>query len=152
MKFFFTFILFLFSVLLHYGQNPDSLSIPIEQYIDVIDPPIPYLDFVLEQSISDVSICKGPNHTYYLTGTTGDKYGVQDGIKVWFSADMKKWEPVDETGYVWMFNNDAVKWQREISSLNGWRQRGIIAPKIYYHYSTFWITYTNSNSNRSRAI
>jgi len=149
MKFCFPFLLFLFCSLFQFGQNPDSISIEIEKYIDEIDPAMPVIDLVFEQNISDISICKGPNHTYYLTGTTGDALGVQDGIRVWASSDMKKWNAVNDNGFVWTFINDGEKWQKEISTRNGWKQRGIISPKIYYFFDTFWITYTNSNSNRS---
>jgi predicted outer membrane repeat protein len=149
MKFIFPLFFFLIAVLFLKAQNPDSLSALVEQYVDAVDREIPFLDYVLEQNLSDVSICKGPNSTYYMTGTFGDRFGVHDGIKVWASVDLKKWDVVNETGYVWLFSSDAVPWQKEISYSNGLGQRGIIAPKLYYWKDTFWISYTNSNYNKS---
>jgi len=127
----------------------DSLTKVVENYIELNDPSLPFLNIILEENISDVSICKGPNYTYYLTGTTGDKTGVQQGIKVWASRDLTNWNIIGTNDYVWTFDEDGSSWQKELSTQNGWRQRGMIAPKIHYLKNTFWITYTNSNSNQS---
>lgn len=128
---------------------PDSVIKVIEDYIEWSDPSLPLLEVMLEENINDVSICKGPFNTYYMTGTTGDIFGVQNGIRVWASKDLKNWNLIGTNSYVWTFDNDAVNWQQIISTRQGWRERGIMSPKIYYFKKTFWITYTNSNSNRS---
>lgn len=150
MKCLFPFILLIvFSIFLQGGPK-DSISFILEQHIEKSDPSLPLITVLFENNMSDVSICLTPDKTYYLTGTTGDKYGVQQGILVWASRDMKDWNLIGRNnGYVWTFADDAVEWQKEISTQNGWKQRGIIAPKIHYFKNTFWLTYTNSNSNHS---
>lgn len=142
-------ILIVFSIFLHGGPK-DSISLNIERHIETTDPSLPLITVLFENNVSDISICLTPDKTYYLTGTTGDKYGVQQGILVWASRDMKDWNLIGRNnGYVWTFDDDAVEWQKEITTQNGWKQRGIIAPKIHYFKNTFWLTYTNSNSNQS---
>lgn len=144
---------FLFSIIFFlnsFGGNNDSITHIVEKYIDETEPVMPYANVLFEKNISDISICTGPDKTYYLTGTVGDKFGVQQGIMIWASRDMKDWNPIGrDKGYVWTFENDALEWQKSISSRNGWPQRGIIAPQIQFFNKTFWIAYTNSNSNRS---
>lgn len=143
-------ICLLFSIIpVSFGQYITSSSVELESYIDKEDPYLPPLDLMLDQDISDASICKGQNNTYYLTGTTGDKTGVQDGIQVWASKDLKNWNIIGTDGYVWRFDRDAVDWQKEISTHKGWMHRGIVAPEIHYIKDNYWITYTNSNSNQS---
>lgn len=149
MKFLFP-VLFLFVITVRiYAGQADSIAAIIEDYIDENDPVLPVVDFIIEQNIRDVSICSGPMGTYYLTGTAGDINGVQEGIKVWASRDLKNWNLIGTDGYVWTFEFDAVDWQKVISDKNGYRKRGIIAPEIHYLKNNFWITYTNSNSNQS---
>lgn len=148
MKFLFPFFLLFFITWSCYAGQADSLAQVVDDYIETTNPSLPLLDHIIEENISDVSICKGPSSTYYLTGTCGDRDGVQEGIKVWASRDLKDWNSIGTDNYVWTFK-DGVPWQREISTQNGWQQRGIIAPEIHYLKGTFWITYTNSNSNQS---
>ncbi len=149
-------ILFLIStflvVNLIYGGEKDDLSIKIEILIDSLDPPLPVIEPFLEEYISDVSICKGPGHTYFLTGTTGDRGGVQKGIRVWSSRDLKNWNLIGNNGYVWSFDNDGKFWQKEILNINGIKKRGIISPKIHYMKDNFWISYSLSNSNKSGVL
>ncbi|MBN2805559.1 MAG: family 43 glycosylhydrolase [Prolixibacteraceae bacterium] len=147
MKLLFPILLLLCSVSL--AVPPDSVVQVIENYIERSDPSLPFLKVILEENISDVSICKGPFDTYYMTGTTGDQFGVQEGIKVWASKDLQNWNLIGTNSYVWTFADDAVAWQKIIATSKGWRERGIMSPKIYYFKKTFWITYTNSNSKRS---
>jgi len=132
-----------------YGNEKETITRKIETILDSIDPALPIIEPLFEYALSDISISKGPNHTYYLTGTSGDRFGVQDGIRVWASKDLKIWNQIGINGLVWTFENDGKAWQKEINQKNGWKQRGIIAPKIYFLKDNFWITYTASNSNQS---
>jgi xylan 1,4-beta-xylosidase len=142
-------IIYFFCTAILVAQS-DSIAQLIEKYIDRHDPALPIANVFFEKKINDISLCVGPDKTYYLTGTIGDKLGVHQGIMVWASRDLKEWNLVGRnSGYVWTFDDDAVPWQKEISIRNGWKQRGIIAPKIHFFNNTFWITYTNSNSNQS---
>ena len=149
MKFLFPILFILLIQLNSIAGRLDSLAQFVENYIELNDPSLPVLNIILEENISDVSICKGPNFTYYLTGTTGDKTGVQQGIKVWASRDLTNWNIIGTNDYVWTFDEDGSAWQKEITTQNGWRTRGIISPKIHFIKNTFWITYTNSNNNQS---
>jgi predicted outer membrane repeat protein len=140
---------FLLNVHFVFAGQKDSLQLLVENEIDKNNPLLPPVDQLYIKNINDISICKGPNHTYYLTGTTGDRDGVQEGIQVWASRDLKSWNLIGANkGYVWTFRDDAVEWQKKISKRNGWTQRGLIAPEIHYLHNNFWITYSNSNSNK----
>lgn len=153
MKFLFLFFLLNMFVALLFANNHDSITNILEEYIESVNPTLPVIDTYFEQNISDVSICKGPSNTYYLTGTNGDKYGVQEGIKVWASRNLIDWNLIgDNSGYVWTFDDDAVEWQKRISTRNGWKERGIIAPEMHYIKNNFWLTYTNSNSDSSGVL
>lgn len=133
-----------------WGSQKDSLISVIEQYIDENDPPLPVVNHLYVNNINDISLCKGPSKTYYLTGTSGDITGVQKGIRVWASRNLIDWNLIGlNNSYVWTFDDDASDQQKKIATIDGWKQRGIIAPKIHYIKNEFWITYTNSNSNKS---
>jgi hypothetical protein len=73
MKKFLLSISLLFFILIAYGGEKEELSRRIEILVDSLDPSLPVIEPIFEEFISDVSVCKGPGHTYYLTGTTGDK-------------------------------------------------------------------------------
>lgn len=142
------FFLQIFTVV--WGAQKDSVIAIIEQYIDENDPPLPTVNHLFIKNISDISICKGPSKTYYLTGTTGDLFGVQKGIQIWASRNLIDWNIIGPNkGYVWTFDDNATERQKEIANFNGYNRRGIIAPEIHYINNNFWLTYTNSNSNRS---
>jgi predicted outer membrane repeat protein len=141
------FLLFCLSVL---SGPTDSISRIIEQYIDLTEPALPPGIILFENNIGDVSLCVTPDKTYYLTGTVGDKHGVNQGIMVWASRDMKEWNLVGRNnGYVWTFEHDASKEQKEIFDENGLKKRSIIDPRIHYIKGTFWITYTLTNTRHS---
>ena len=149
MRLLFPFVLLLCFSYLSYAGETDSLSLVIENQLEIIDPSLPPVKILMQENLSDVSICKGPNHTYYMTGTTGNINGIQDGIQVWASRDLENWNIIGTNNYVWKFDSDGAPWQKKISTVNGWKQRKMISPKIYYFKDTFWITYTNSNSWKS---
>lgn len=149
MKKFLLSISLLFLILIAYGVEKEELSRRIEILIDSLDPSLPIIEPIFEEFISDVSICKGPGHTYYLTGTTGDKEGVNKGIKVWTSRDLKNWNLIGNNGFVWNFDDDGNPWQKGILDSYGTKKRAIIAPKVHFLKNNFWITYTVSNSNKS---
>ncbi|MDF2963808.1 MAG: xylosidase [Paenibacillus sp.] len=85
------------------------------------------IEKILNVPLSDASICKGKDHTYYLTGTT-------DGtsVQVWTSIDLKLW-----TGSVtvWSLEQEGT-WQKESNA-----SFGLCAPEIHYVKETFWISY-----------
>ncbi|MBN1926053.1 MAG: hypothetical protein JW798_09465, partial [Prolixibacteraceae bacterium] len=143
-------LLFLITLLFaSHAAETDSISLIIEKHIDETDPPLPELSVLIDEPLSNVSICKGPGNSFYLTGTSGNSNGVNEGIKVWTSKDLKNWYPLTIKGYVWTFENDGKNWQKEIISANGIKKRAIINPGIYFIKNNFWITYTLTNTNYS---
>ena len=109
--------------------------------------------------LMDPSICRGPDGTYYLTGTTKINalepkhadFQNNDGVRLWESKDLKEWEDV---GLVWNLAKDPPSsgarqgkmWQRYLHAVPGrpdmpW-SHGITAPEVHYLKDTFWITYS----------
>ncbi|GAA4851541.1 hypothetical protein GCM10023310_32870 [Paenibacillus vulneris] len=82
---------------------------------------------IMDIPLKDASICAGPDHMYYLTGTTDGK-----SVQVWSSPDLTTW-----TGpaVVWSLEQDGT-WQIE-----GEGSHGICAPEIHFMRRAFWITY-----------
>ncbi|MCF8362072.1 MAG: family 43 glycosylhydrolase [Prolixibacteraceae bacterium] len=147
MKYYFPLLFFFLSISHANGGSTDSLSSKLDSYIEEHFPLMPVADVLISQNIQDVYIMRGPSKTYYLTGTTGDVDGVQEGIKVWASNDFRKWNLIGtNSDYIWTFENDAVDWQKEVTEIGGRKKRGIIAPEIHFVNDTYFLTYTNSNS------
>jgi len=84
-----------------------AVSALFEAAMDSIDPPIPLVHPLFPYHLRDVAVCKGPDHHYYLTGTTDDNWGVADGIRVRKSKNLKDWELLGNDGFVWTFERDA---------------------------------------------
>jgi len=109
---------------------------------------MPVIKPLFEQALRDPSICIGPDGTYYLTGTTANNpagskdttgwWHVNEGIRIWKSKDLKKWEPL---GLLWSLDKDAT-WAKEFKKVNGIRKRSCWAPEIFYLKGTFWLTYS----------
>ncbi|HPR31492.1 MAG TPA: family 43 glycosylhydrolase [Prolixibacteraceae bacterium] len=136
--------LFLFCILSLgvFGNHP--VWTPTEQWLYQNDPPLPEATPLIEYPLSDISICKGWGNNYFLTGTLGDALGVNEGIRIWVSRDLKKWDPLGVTGLVWTFDQNGKAWQREFSEKRGWKQRAIVAPQLHYIKGNYWITYSLS--------
>jgi predicted outer membrane repeat protein len=147
MKHFYPLVFLILNIGFAFGGTSDSLSSKLDAYIENNFPSMPLAEVLIGQNISNVHVMRGPSQTYYLTGTTGDMEGVQEGIKVWASDDFKKWNLIGtNSDYIWTFDDDAVDWQKEIKEGQGRKKRGIIAPEIHFLKETYFITYTNSNS------
>lgn len=97
-------------------------------------PPMPRLSPLFDYPVRDTCVCL-VDGVYYLTGTTGAPtwWKTNEGIRIWRSKDLKKWEPL---GLVWSFDKNAT-WQRKI--VNG--LRALWAPELHYLKGTFWLTY-----------
>ncbi len=89
---------------------------------------IPDIKPLMDIQVRDTVIRIGGDGMYYLTGSTGeDIWDHNDGVELWRSADLKKW---DYLGLVWSFDKDGT-WER------AWRWhhkpvRAIWAPEIHY--------------------
>jgi beta-xylosidase len=77
-----------------YAANDEAKPAPIG--------PPPGLRKLMDTPLRDPSICRGPDDTYYLTGTSEPfwSYNNQNGIRLWKSKDLKTWEPL---GTVWRY-------------------------------------------------
>jgi hypothetical protein len=86
--------------------------------------------------VRDTCVCLGPDRTVYLIGTTGAPtwWETNDGIRIWKSRDLKKWEPL---GLVWSFEKDGT-WQKGKDAKG---HRALWAPELHYLKNTYWITY-----------
>lgn len=76
---------------------------------------------ILDHWLRDTYIMLGPDGMYYMTGTTATPNRVfpngnvhcwdyNDGLYMWKSKDLKKWEPM---GLIWSFDNDGADWQKK---------------------------------------
>ena len=108
---------------------------------------------LMDVPLRDVSVCRGPEGLYYMTGTRGQERG--DGtvdfrndrtVRLWKSADMVDWEPV---GTVWNLKTHPDLWKRWQRTYRippdrpgGPRAWGLSAPEVHYVKDSFWIAFS----------
>jgi hypothetical protein len=103
---------------------------------------------VLDYPMRDVSVCLGPDSTYYMTGTTGDPdmWAVTGDIRIWKSKDLVNWTPLitrpRKRSVVWNVDRDGSAWNKKITLRDGAPFRPVWAPEIHYFKGTFWLTYS----------
>lgn len=97
------------------------------------EPTTPPVRQLFDTPLRDTSICRGPDRTYYLTGTCEPFWGDNRGIRVWRSRDLQEWEPL---GMVWEYG--ASPWHQEYLKA----RKPLWAPEIHYLKDTFWLTYS----------
>ena len=88
---------------------------------------------LMDTPLRDTSICRGPDGTWYLTGTIEPFWDYNQGIKVWRSRDLKEWEPL---GMVWRYGDSP--WHKPYLKAH----KPLWAPEIHYLKGTFWLTYS----------
>jgi xylan 1,4-beta-xylosidase len=96
--------------------------------------------------LRDTIVRLGGDGNYYLTGSSGaDIWDFNDGIELWRSPDLKKW---DYVGEVWSFDRDGT-WEKN------WRWhhkpvRAIWAPEIVYLKSltNYFLAFSMPPGNR----
>lgn len=88
---------------------------------------------LFDTPLRDTSICRGPDNTYYLTGTCEPFWGDNRGIRVWRSKDLEQWEPL---GMVWEYGSSP--WHKKFLKA----KKPLWAPEIHYMKDTFWLTYS----------
>lgn len=100
----------------------------------LVKPPTPKIKPLFDYPVRDTCVCL-VDGVYYLTGTTGHPtwWKTNEGIRIWKSSDMKKWEPL---GLVWSLEKDAT-WQKPVKD----GCRAVWAPELHYIKGTFWIAY-----------
>ncbi len=94
---------------------------------------LPGLRKLMDTPLRDTSICRGPDGTWYMTGTVEPFWKFNEGIKVWKSQDLTNWEPL---GFVWKYGGSP--WHKPYLAA----QKPLWAPEIHYLKGTFWLTYS----------
>lgn len=93
---------------------------------DGLLPPIMPL---VEAQVRDTIVCRGGDGHFYLTGSTGQNiWAFNDGVELWKSPDLKRWEYV---GLVWSIEEDGT-WEKHWRSLHGKPSRAVWAPELHY--------------------
>ncbi len=94
---------------------------------------LPGLRQLMETPLRDTSICRGADGLWYLTGTVQPFWDYNEGIKVWRSKDLVKWEPL---GFVWKYGGSP--WHKPYLD----KKKPLWAPEIHFLKNTFWLTYS----------
>lgn len=149
MRFSLFFIFVLLSAVQAISSERMNIVRTVEAHIDQTSQVLPPIQPLINENIRDISILRGPGGIYYLTGSTGDIDGIQNGIQVWQSTDLKNWILIGSDGYVWNIDRDGKKWHKEILVQNGVRKRAAFSPELFFFNDTFWLTYSMSNGNSS---
>jgi beta-xylosidase len=100
---------------LDWDENQTSTDLVIQLGL------LPPIKPIWELHLRDTIINIGGDGMYYMTGSSGDNiWQANDGIELWKSADMKRW---DYVGLVWSLANDAT-WQKNA--------KFVWAPEFHY--------------------
>jgi xylan 1,4-beta-xylosidase len=88
---------------------------------------------LMDTPLRDPSICRGPDGTWYLTGTVEPFWGFNQGIKLWKSPDLTNWTAM---GFVWKYGDSP--WHKKFLAA----KKPLWAPEVHYLIGTFWLTYS----------
>ena len=100
---------------------------------------IPSIRPIWDIHMRDTVICRGGDGFYYMTGSTGENIWMyNDGVEIYRSADLQKWEYL---GLVWSIEKDGVAWEKT------WRNdhkrarpiRAIWAPELHYIHKNYYL-------------
>lgn len=93
------------------------------------------LRMLLDTPLRDPSVCRGPDGTFYLTGTSPPfwSFNNESGIRVWKSKDLVTWESL---GTVWRYGGSP--WHEKYLKA----KKPLWAPEIHFARKTFWLTYS----------
>lgn len=116
---------------------------------------------LFDHPLRDTAVCRGPNGTYFLTGTSGTErpdgsidFENNDGIWLWQSQDLETWEPL---GQVWSISTDPQRfgsahygnasmwqlyWRASKTPGREGKVRGLTSPEIHYLRDNFYIPYS----------
>jgi len=97
---------------------------------------LPAIQPILNVHIRDAVVILGGDGNYYLTGSTGDDIWAHgDGVELWKSRDLKKW---DYLGLVWTIEKDGT-WEKKWADLHGKPARALWAPELHYIKNNYYI-------------
>lgn len=94
---------------------------------------LPGLRSLADIPLRDTSVCRGPDGMWYLTGTVQPFWKYNEGIKIWKSKDMVKWECL---GLVWKYGESP--WHKKYLEA----KKPLWAPELHFLKGTFWLTYS----------
>jgi hypothetical protein len=111
----------------------------------VEDNPLAGLRKLFDTPLRDTSICRGPDGTWYLTGTIQPFWAYNEGIHLWKSKDLVRWESL---GLVWRYG-DSLRHKPYRDA-----KKPLWAPEVHYLQNTFfkdeqgrwWSTFFGSDS------
>jgi len=97
---------------------------------------LPPVKPIWELHLRDTIICLGGDGNYYMTGSSGDNiWDRNDGIELWRSADLQKW---DYLGLVWSVERDGT-WQKQWRMVHQHVARDVWAPEIHYIKGNYYL-------------
>jgi hypothetical protein len=100
---------------------------------------IPPLRPLWDLHLRDTIIILGGDGKYYMTGSTGDNiWDRNDGIELYRSDDLKKW---DYLGLVWSVDKDGPSWAKQWRTLHNLPARDVWAPEIHYIKGNYYFAY-----------
>ncbi len=88
------------------------------------------LEPVLSTPLSDPSVCRGPEHLFYMTGSITSPHADlnSDVVYLWCSSNLLHWKPL---GQVWGRPEQATK-------------LGVCSPEIHYVKGAFYVVYAQT--------
>ena len=108
----------------------------------LLPPILPLIDV----HVRDTIVCLGGDGHYYMTGSTGDNiWAFNDGVELWRSPDLKKWEYL---GLVWSVEKDGT-WERRWRTLHDLPSRAVWAPEIHYLRGNYFLCLSMAPSGTS---
>ena len=97
---------------------------------------IPNIKPIWDVHMRDAVIILGGDGKYYMTGSTGDNiWKFNDGIEIYCSKDLKKWEYL---GLVWSIEKGGG-WEKKWRNHHDRPTRAIWAPELHYIKKNYYI-------------
>ena len=94
---------------------------------------LPGLRKLIDVPLRDTSIDRGPDGTWYMTGTVEPFWGFNQGIQMWKSPDLTNWTAL---GFVWKYGESP--WHKPYLE----KRKPLWAPEVHFLKGTFWLTYS----------
>ncbi len=94
---------------------------------------LPGLRKLMDVPLRDTSVDRGPDGTWYMTGTVEPFWGFNQGIQMWKSPDLTNWTAL---GFVWKYGESP--WHKPYLK----HRKPLWAPEVHFLKGTFWLTYS----------